>query len=67
MVYTDGLTDVQSPDEQLFDLDRLNALLQSHTVLSPYEMCAATFANLIAYQGSAEQFDDMTMLVVGVE
>ncbi len=67
VLYTDGLTDVQSPDEQLFDLDQLESVLQSHAGLPPSEMCAATFADLAAYQGSAEQFDDMTMLVVGVE
>jgi sigma-B regulation protein RsbU (phosphoserine phosphatase) len=67
VLYTDGLTDVQAPDERLFDLGRLESVLRSHAELSPSEMCAATFADLAVYQGSAEQFDDMTMLVVGVE
>ncbi|MCP4541282.1 MAG: SpoIIE family protein phosphatase [Chloroflexi bacterium] len=67
VLYTDGLTDVQSPDERLFDLDQLKSVLGSHANLSPSEMCATTFADLAAYQGSAEQFDDMTMLVVRVE
>ncbi len=67
VLYTDGLTDVQAPDEQLFDLGQLKSVLQSHARLSPSEMCATTFADLATYQGSAEQFDDMTMLVVGVE
>jgi serine phosphatase RsbU (regulator of sigma subunit) len=35
--------------------------------LSPDEICDATFADLLAHQGTAEQFDDMTMLVVGVK
>jgi serine phosphatase RsbU (regulator of sigma subunit) len=67
VLYTDGLTDVQAPDERLFDLDRLESVLQSHADLSPSEMCAATFGDLATYQGNAEQFDDMTMLVIGVE
>ena len=67
MLYTDGLIDVLAPDERLFDLRQLESLLQSHADLLPAELCAATFTDLAAYQGSAEQFDDMTMLVVGVE
>jgi len=64
VLYTDGLTDVQAPDGRLFGLDGLASLLQSHASLSPAEMCAATFADLAVYQGNAEQYDDMTMLVV---
>lgn len=66
VLYTDGLTDVQAPDAQLFDLDQFKALLGSHADLPPAEMCAVTFDDLAAYQGVAEQYDDMTMLVVGV-
>jgi sigma-B regulation protein RsbU (phosphoserine phosphatase) len=67
VLYTDGLTDVQSPDERLFGLGQLESVLQFHAELSPSEICATTFDDLAVYQGSAEQFDDMTMLVVGVE
>lgn len=67
VLYTDGLTDVLAPDERLFDLGQLESLLQSHAALLPSGLCTATFSDLAAYQGSAEQFDDMTMLVVGVE
>ena len=66
VLYTDGLTDVLDADHRPFDLRRLRSLLQSHAGLSPAEMCAATFADLAAYRGAAEQYDDMTMLVVGV-
>jgi sigma-B regulation protein RsbU (phosphoserine phosphatase) len=67
VLYTDGLTDVEAPDAQLFGLDRLEALLRSHASLPPADMCAAAFAELAAYQGPAEQYDDMTMLVVEVK
>jgi len=67
VLYTDGLTDVLAPDGEIFALGRLQALLQSCASLDPADMCAATFAELYAYQGNTEQFDDMTMLVVGVE
>ena len=67
VLYTDGLTDVVAPDDQLSGIGHLRSLLLSYTGLSPDEMCIATFADLLAYQGTAEQFDDMTMLVVGVK
>ena len=34
--------------------------------LDPEALCQATFSDLTTYQGSAEQFDDMTLLVIGV-
>jgi serine phosphatase RsbU (regulator of sigma subunit) len=67
VLYTDGMTDILSPDDQLFDQARLRSLLQSYTDLPPDELCAAIFDDLATYRGTAEQFDDMTMLVVGVE
>jgi sigma-B regulation protein RsbU (phosphoserine phosphatase) len=66
VLYTDGLTDAVGPDGHSFELERLKALLQSHAHLAPDKLCAATFADLAAYQGAAEQYDDMTMLVVAV-
>ncbi len=67
VLYTDGLIDVLAPDGQSYDLGQLESLLQSHASLSPGEMCAATFADLLAYRGTAEQYDDMTMLAVEVK
>lgn len=66
-MYTDGLTDALAPDGRPFALDRLASLLQSYADLSPDELCAATFAHLAAYQGTAGQYDDMTMLIVEVK
>jgi sigma-B regulation protein RsbU (phosphoserine phosphatase) len=66
VLYTDGLTDILAPDDRPFDPDQFAALLRSHAHLPAGELCAATFADLLAYQGTAEQYDDMTMLVVEV-
>jgi serine phosphatase RsbU (regulator of sigma subunit) len=67
VLYTDGLTDALNPDGRLFDLTQFISVLQSYARLPPAELCQATFAHLAAYQGNAEQYDDMTMLVVAVE
>lgn len=67
VLYTDGLVDAVTAEGQLFGLSRLIALLQSCQGLSPDEVCTAVFAGLTAYQGAAEQYDDMTLLVVEVQ
>lgn len=64
---TDGLVDVVAPDGRPFDLSRFIPLLQSFAGLLADELCAAAFLALAAYQGEAEQYDDMTMLVVEVK
>jgi serine phosphatase RsbU (regulator of sigma subunit) len=65
--YTDGLTDVITLDEQPFGLPRLKALFREHVNLHAMELCQAVFADLAAYHGEAEPFDDMTLLVVDVD
>lgn len=67
VLYTDGLVDAMTSDGQRFGLGRLVPLLESYAQLPAAELCSATFASLAAYQDNAEQYDDMTMLVVEVE
>jgi serine phosphatase RsbU (regulator of sigma subunit) len=67
VLYTDGLTDVLAPDDRRFDLEQLKEILRSHAGRDPEALCAATFADLAAYQGDAEQYDDMTMLVIALD
>jgi len=67
VLYTDGLCDVLSPDNQFFSRERLGHLLQSHAGLPLDELCDATFSALHAFRDTAPQFDDMTMLVLEVE
>lgn len=67
VLYTDGLTDAVGPDGQFFDLARFRALVHTHGTLPPDAMCSAVFEGLTAFRGSAEQFDDMTMLLLCVE
>ncbi len=66
VLYTDGLTDACAPDGQIFDRQRLSLLLQAHAAESPDAFCATIFADLTAFRSSADQFDDMTMLVMQV-
>lgn len=66
VLYTDGLTDAAGAVGEIFDLDQLVALLQSHAGLPGEELCGVVFDELTALQGGALQYDDMTLLVVDV-
>jgi sigma-B regulation protein RsbU (phosphoserine phosphatase) len=66
VLYTDGLADALSPAGQRLGLRELISLVQAHSGLPAEELVKATFANVLAHQGSAEQFDDMSMLVVSL-
>jgi sigma-B regulation protein RsbU (phosphoserine phosphatase) len=66
VLYTDGMCDVLNPQGEFFELHRLQGLLRYRADLPLQELCAAVFAELHGYQGNAEQFDDMTLLVVEV-
>jgi sigma-B regulation protein RsbU (phosphoserine phosphatase) len=66
ILYTDGLTDTTSPNGTRFDRQGLQNLLRDFIDLPANELCGAIFAALLAFQDNAEQFDDMTLLVVEV-
>jgi serine phosphatase RsbU (regulator of sigma subunit) len=66
VLYTDGLTDVVAPDDRMFSLDQLKTVLQACGEVPAEELCRATFRHLHAFRGTAEQADDMTMLVMQV-
>jgi sigma-B regulation protein RsbU (phosphoserine phosphatase) len=67
ILYTDGLTDTTSPQGTRFDREGLQALLKEVSPLPAEELCDTIFEALSEHQGIAEQFDDMTLLVVEVQ
>ncbi len=66
VLFTDGLVDALSPNEEPFGIERFQQLLESSAGLGPNEMTDKIFETLNAYRGETEQFDDMAMLVVQV-
>jgi serine phosphatase RsbU (regulator of sigma subunit) len=66
VLYTDGVVDSLSPAGEAFGEARLKAFLAAHGDQPPRELGDAVFAELTAFQGGAEQFDDMAVLVVEV-
>lgn len=66
-LYTDGLVDVLSDSDQMYDRQRFKALLESCSELEPDDFCTAVFDRLSAFSGGAGQYDDMTLLVLQVD
>lgn len=66
VLYTDGLTDILSPDGMPLERSTLVEILSSNAHRSADELCSRVFNDLIAIQGDAVQYDDMTMLVLEI-
>ena len=63
-LYTDGIVEAQNLAQELYGEDRLLAYLNEHCEDGPEEVLKGVRANVDAFVGEAEQFDDMTMLMV---
>ncbi len=61
-VYTDGVAEATNEEGKLYTTDRLVVSLNSHKGLEPEELVNAVHSDIDEYVGSAEQFDDITML-----
>ncbi len=67
VLFTDGLTDVADTDGVFSGRARLETLLLARAHLPADQICSAIFADLASFRGQAEQFDDMTLLVLEVK
>jgi sigma-B regulation protein RsbU (phosphoserine phosphatase) len=66
VLYSDGLYDLLSPQEEHFGRARLIEWLRDHAGEKQETFCENLFAELGAHQGEAEQFDDITLVVMDV-
>ncbi len=67
MLYSDGMSDVVNEQGNFFGGKLLEELFASLMILSAQEACAQAFQALARYRGSAEQFDDMTLMIFAVD
>ena len=63
-LYTDGVTEAHNAEKQLFGEDRLLVSLNETGGMAVDEICRKVRADVAAFQGEAEQFDDITMMCV---
>ncbi len=61
-LYTDGVTEATDASQQLYGDARLLALLNRQQSASAHDICEAIKADVDAFAGDAEQFDDITLL-----
>lgn len=68
VLYTDGVTDAVDPAQVPFGLGRFGRLLQQLPAsLTAQHVCDATWAAIAAHQADADQFDDVTLLVLRLD
>jgi sigma-B regulation protein RsbU (phosphoserine phosphatase) len=63
-LYTDGVTEAMNADNQLYTEDRLKRLLAARSFSSVEEAIRVSTDDVWAFQGDAEQADDVTVLSV---
>lgn len=63
-LYTDGLSEAQNAAGELYGEERLLESINRHRTLPLQEMLRSVRADIDAFVGEAEQFDDMTMVVL---
>ena len=61
-VYTDGVPEATNAEQVLFGTDRMVETLNRNAEASPVEILRSMRRAVDAFVGSAEQFDDLTML-----
>ena len=66
-MYTDGITEAMNPESDLFGDGRLGRLVAEHGHLESGELRERILREIEAFVGSADQHDDMTMILIKVE
>lgn len=64
MFYTDGLTEAMDEQKNQFGEEAVCNLLKDHTRLSAADLQQALISAVKTFQGTAEQHDDVTLVVV---
>lgn len=64
VLYTDGVTEAMDEEQRCYGNDRLEALVGSMGDVEPAQAAAAIEADVRAFAGTAEQADDITILVL---
>jgi sigma-B regulation protein RsbU (phosphoserine phosphatase) len=66
VLYTDGITELRSPEGQMFGEPRLRELVEAHAHRSSRELASRIRSALDEFGGGQALRDDVTLVVVGV-
>jgi sigma-B regulation protein RsbU (phosphoserine phosphatase) len=64
VIYSDGITEAESPEGEEFGEGRLVALVNDHRDAPVNELAQRVLTAVEIYSGGAPQADDMTLLVL---
>jgi sigma-B regulation protein RsbU (phosphoserine phosphatase) len=67
VLYTDGITEAMNGDSDLFGEARLSRIVTEHGHLDAAELRERILREVEAFVGTADQHDDMTMILIKVE
>jgi serine phosphatase RsbU (regulator of sigma subunit) len=67
VLYTDGITEAMNAESDLFGENRLSRIIEEHGHLESGELRERILREIEAFVGSADQHDDMTMILLKVD
>jgi sigma-B regulation protein RsbU (phosphoserine phosphatase) len=67
VLFSDGVTDAVSADGEQFGVERVGRIVREHAGSGAQAVCDAVFNAVVSFQGTAAQFDDITVQVIAYE
>lgn len=67
IMYSDGVIDARNTTDERFGFERLAEIVEGCSSVSAEALVATIMNQVLAFQGDAPQFDDITLLVAAIE
>ena len=64
LFYTDGVTETVNIHEEMYEEERLEELAKQLRYADASEICTAVYNATLEFQGDAQRFDDLTLMVL---
>jgi hypothetical protein len=66
VMYTDGITETENPEQELWGHERLETLLRASRFSTPAQIVGRIVDEVSSFSKGRSQSDDMTLVVIGV-
>ena len=67
VMYTDGITEAQNKQEELYTEERLVEIIKASNFDNPEALSNEIISGVEEFTGGADQYDDMTMIVIKIK
>ena len=64
LFYTDGVTETVNIHDEMYDEERLEELAKQLRYADASEICTEIYNSTLEFQGDAQRFDDLTLMVL---